>query len=273
MPRSPVSSQNLNIAKLLRSYLSLIGSSEVNRLLEDITTCTLSRVNSLPDSCESASLKGGIELFPFLAVQTRRHRLLISGSLFPNQEDPSTGSLCHLIRLELGHELIYFKLSTHQSSFLLSPFHCRFISILFGLTWFYALAVQIGAVQQDFLAFAPYSLEEQVIARYLQSLVWIPCATVQLDAQDNPYIGTRLYTAADLKRCEIPGSSRRRIHYPGLAAFQTSAAFYHRRRKNFYRFRFSAAPQIPGGAPTPLAASAVVSRDPSGSAERRHRTH
>jgi hypothetical protein len=220
MPRSLVSSQNLNIAKLLRSYLSLIGSPEVNRLLEDITTCTLSRVNSLPNSCEISSLKGGVELFPFLAVQTRRHRLLISGNLFPNQEDPSTGSLCHLIRLELGHEVLYFKLSTSQSSFLLSPFHCRFISILFGLSWFYALAVQIGAVQQDFLAFAPYSLEEQVIARYLQSLVWIPCATVQLDAQDNPYIGTRLYTAADLKRCETPGSSAEESIIRGLRLFK-----------------------------------------------------
>ncbi len=109
MPRSLVSSQNLNLAKLRRSYLSLIGSSEVNRLLEDITTCTLSRVNSLPDFFESASLKGGVELFPFLAVRTRRrHRLLISGSLFPNQEDPSTGSLCHLVRLELGHEVTLF---------------------------------------------------------------------------------------------------------------------------------------------------------------------
>ena len=264
MPRSLVSSQNLNIAKLRRSYLSLIGSSEVNRLLEDITTCTLSRVNSLPDSCESASLKGGIELFPFLAVQTRRHRLLISGSLFPNQEDPSTGSLCHLIRLELGHEVLYFKLSTPQSSFLLSPFHCRFISILFGLTWFYALAVQIGAVQQDFLAFAPYSLEEQVIARYLQSLVWIPCATVQLDAQrQSVYRHPPLYRRRS-QTLRSARQHRRRIHYSGLAAFQTSAAFYHRRRKHLYRFRVSAAPQIPGGAPAPLAASAAVSPDPSG---------
>jgi hypothetical protein len=220
MPRLPIASQTFDIVRLRQSYLSLIASTEVNRLLEDITTCTLSREHVSPDSWESALLKGGVELFPFLAVQTRRHQLVITGTLFPNQEETSTGKLYHLIRLQLGDEIIYFKLSTPHSSFLLSPFHCRFISILFGLSWFYALAVQTGAVQQDFLAFAPYSLEEQVIARYLQSLVWIPCATVKLDAQDNPYIGTRLYTTADLKRCEIPGSSAEESLIRGLRLFK-----------------------------------------------------
>ena len=207
MPPLPISSQTIDLVRLRQSYLSLIASTEVNRLLEDITTCTISRENVAPGAWESVPPKGGMELFPFLAVQTRRHKLAINGTLFPNQEEASTGTLYHLIRLQLGDETNYYKLSTSQSSFLLSPFHCRFISILLGLSWFYALAVQAGAVQQDFLAFAPYSLEEQVVARYLQSLVWIPCATVKLDAQDNPYIGTRLYTRADLKRCEIPGSS------------------------------------------------------------------
>jgi hypothetical protein len=205
-PLLPISSQSIDIERLRHSYLSLIASTEVNRLLADITNCTLNRDDMASDAW-NVPAKGGVELFPFLTVQTRRRQLAISGTLFPNQEETSTGTLYHLIRLQLGDEINYFKLSTSQSSFLLSPFHCRFISIVFGLSWFYALAVQAGVVQQDFLAFAPYSLEEQVIARYMQSLIWIPCATVKLDAQDNPYIGTRLYTVADLKRCEIPGSS------------------------------------------------------------------
>ena len=220
MSRSLNASQNIDAVKLLQSYLSLIGSTEFNRLLEDITTCNLDRVDIPADSPDSAALKGGVELFPFLSVQTRRHQLLIQGSLFPNQEDETNRSLYHLIRLQLGQEQIYYKLTTPQSSFLLSPFHCRFISILFGLSWFYALAVQTGSVQKDFLAFAPYSLEEQVIARYLQSLVWIPCATVKLDTQDNPYIATRLYTPADLKRCEIPGSSAEESIIRGLRLFK-----------------------------------------------------
>jgi hypothetical protein len=212
--------KSLNLAQLRQSYLTLIAATEVNRLLEDITTCSLSREAELPSDWEMPHPQGGVELFPFLAVQTRRHRLVISGTLYPNQEDASDGALFHLIRLQLGDEVDYFKLSTHQSSFLLSPFHCRFISILFGLSWFYVLGIHAGLVKQDFLAFAPYSLEEQVIARYLQSLVWIPCATVQLDAQDTPYIGTRLYTPADLKRCEIPGSSAEEGIIRGVRLFK-----------------------------------------------------
>jgi hypothetical protein len=217
---SSISAKALNLLNLRQSYLTVIGSTEVNRLLEDITTCSLSRVTDLPGGQELPQPQAGVELFPFLAVHTRRHRLLISGTLYPNQEDLATGSLYHLIRLQLGNEVDYFKLTTPQASFLLSPFHCRFISILLGLAWFYVLSVHTGVVQPDFLAFAPYSLEEQVIARYLQSLVWIPCATVKLDAQDTPYIGTRLYTPADLKRCEVPGSSAEEALIRGLRLFK-----------------------------------------------------
>lgn len=197
-------SRTVDTERLRQNYFALLATTEFNRLLEDITTCTLT-LEKEPLG-ERRELRGGVELFPFLAVQTKRHRLQISGILYPNQEDQERNTLYHLIRLELGHETYVYRLSTLQSSFLLSPFHCRFISILFGLAWFYVLAVETGAVQQDFLAFAPYSLEEQVVARYLQSLVWIPCATVRLDAQDNTYIASRLYTPADLKRCQIPGS-------------------------------------------------------------------
>ncbi len=218
MPR--FSTKAIDLVQLRQSYLALIASTELNRLLEDITTCTLSRELEAFHGWEVPHPKVGVELFPFLAVHTRRHKLVIQGTLFPNQEDTASGSLFHLIRLQLGEEVDYFKLSTSQSSFLLSPFHCRFISILFGLAWFYVLAIHAGVVQQDFLAFAPYSLEEQVIARYLQSLVWIPCATVKLDAQDTPYIGTRLYTPADLKRCEIPGSSAEEALIRGVRLFK-----------------------------------------------------
>ena len=221
MPPSPNSSQTIELGKLRQSYFSLIASPEVNRLVEDITTCTLSREDKAPGDWDTALPRGGVELFPFLTVQTRQHQLLISGTLFPNQGEASTGTLFHLIRLQLGDETYYFKLSTSQSPFLLSPFHCRFISILFGLSWFYALAVGTGKVQEDFLAFAPYSLEEQVISRYLQSLVWIPCATVKLDAQDNPYIGSRLYTSADIKRCQIPGSSAEESIIRGWRLFKS----------------------------------------------------
>ena len=270
MPPLPISSQTIDLVRLRQSYLSLIASTEVNRLLEDITTCTISRENVAPGAWESVPPKGGMELFPFLAVQTRRHQLAISGTLFPNQEDASTGTLYHLIRLQLGDETTYYKLSTSQSSFLLSPFHCRFISILLGLSWFYALAVQAGAVQQDFLAFAPYSLEEQVIARYLQSLVWIPCATVKLDAQDNPYIGTRLYTMADLKRCEIPGSSAEESIIRGWRLFKRLLYYSIEGERIFTGFAFLPPHKSLRRTTTPLAKSALIPRVPPGFTQRRY---
>lgn len=205
MPRLPLAAAATS-ERLRRNYLTLLATPEFNRLLEDITTCTMA-LEPEPRWGERQELKGGIELFPYLAVQTKRHHLQISGTLYPNQEDKEQGTLYHLIHLQVGPASYLYKLTTIQSSFLLSPFHCRFVSILFGLAWFYVLAVETGAVQQDFLTFAPYSLEEQVVARYLQSLVWIPCATIRLDAEDNPYIASRLYTPADLRRCQIPGSS------------------------------------------------------------------
>ena len=47
-----------------------------------------------------------------------------------------------------------------------------------------------------------------MVADYLQSLNLAPCATIKLDAQDNPYIGSMLHTAADLRRCEMPDTGR-----------------------------------------------------------------
>ncbi len=49
-----------------------------------------------------------------------------------------------------------------------------------------------------------------MVAGYLQSLEWAPCATIKLDAQDNHYIGSMLHSSADLRRCEMPGSGRER---------------------------------------------------------------
>jgi hypothetical protein len=60
--------------------------------------------------------------------------------------------------------------------------------------------------QRGYPLFTPYSLEEQVVAGYLQSLRWAPCATIKLDAQDNPYIGSMLHSERALRRCEMPGS-------------------------------------------------------------------
>src|SRR5664280_1606411 len=42
----------------------------------------------------------------------------------------------------------------------------------------------------------------------LQSLTLAPCATIKLDAQDNPYIGSMLHTAADLRRCGMLDKGR-----------------------------------------------------------------
>ena len=47
-----------------------------------------------------------------------------------------------------------------------------------------------------------------MVADYLQSLTQAPCATIKLDAQDNPYIGSMLHSAADLRRCGMLDKER-----------------------------------------------------------------
>jgi hypothetical protein len=42
-----------------------------------------------------------------------------------------------------------------------------------------------------------------------QSLTLAPCATIKLDAQDNPYIGSMLHSAAALRRCSMPDEMRK----------------------------------------------------------------
>ena len=76
-------------------------------------------------------------------------------------------------------------------------------------------------------AFAQYSLEEQVVASYLQSLEWSPCATIKLDAQDNPYIGSMLHTARDLRHCKTPGGGQEERKEGGQAGQPTRSGDPH----------------------------------------------
>ncbi len=207
-------------ARLRYSFFSLLTSPEVSRLMEDITTCKLEVIEEATLTGDQAELPGGLELFPYLSFRSPWRSFQIRGVLYPNRGGQDDGVLHHLVKLEMGNNLHLLRLSTPQTSYLLSPFHTRFISIIFSLVLHYSLAVEAGASRDDFLFFAPYSLEEQVVARYMQSLVWIPCATVKLDSQDNPYIGSRLYTGADLKRCQPPGSSQEEALIRGWRLFK-----------------------------------------------------
>src|SRR4030042_5844229 len=128
----------------------------------------------------------------------------VRGVIYPNLIEHKH-VIYHVIRLELADFQFYFRLRTTQTAFLLSPFHCRFLSMLFGRLVLHHLSLAAQGRGEP-LPFTPYSLEEQVVAGYLQSLEWAPCATIKLDAQDNPYIGSMLHSSADLRRCEIPGS-------------------------------------------------------------------
>jgi|GEM_PF-475220 len=214
------SNSKIDQARLRYSFFSLLTSPEVSRLLEDITTCRLEVLDRGDLLLEGNELPGGLELFPYFTLQHRWRNFQIRGILYPNREDETSGILRHLVKLDLGDKSHFLQLSTPQASYLVSPFHTRFISTIFSLVLHYSLAVEVGASRDDFLFFAPYSLEEQVVARYLQSLVWIPCATVKLDSQDNPYIGSRLYTGADLKRCQPPGSSQEESLIRGWRLFK-----------------------------------------------------
>ena len=185
---------------------SLVTGGEVLRLIHDITTCEVVAGEEHPRDAVPLQAKG-LELFPCFAMYFQRQSVEIKGSIYPNLSIREVEGLSHLIRLELGGELVDLWLRTLQATFLLSPFHIRFLSILFGRLALHHLSLTPGG-SHDVLGFTPYSLEEQVVAGYLQSLEWTPCATIKLDAQDNPYIGSMLHSAADLRRCEAPGSGR-----------------------------------------------------------------
>jgi hypothetical protein len=185
---------------------SLVTTGEVLRLIHDITTCEVMAVADHPGDAVPLQAKG-VDLFPCFAAYFQRQPLQIEGTIYPNLSLREVEGLSHLIRLEIGGAQVELWLRTFQATFLLSPFHIRFLSILFGRLALHHLSLASGG-PQDLVAFTPYSLEEQVVAGYLQSLEWAPCATIKLDAQDNPYIGSMLHSAADLRRCEFPGSSR-----------------------------------------------------------------
>jgi hypothetical protein len=132
----------------------------------------------------------------------QRHSIQARGLIFPNLQEGK--DLVHLIRLEFGGATVALRLRTLQSAFPLSPFHCRYLSVLFRRLLVHYLSLKFEG-QESFLPFTPYSLEEQVVASYLQSLYWSPCATIKLDADDNPYLGSMLPRKRDLWRWEMPG--------------------------------------------------------------------
>lgn len=198
MPKTRLQYQE-SFAELLHVSLT---TTEVQRLIHDITTCT---VEWEEPAATVAPQARGLELFPCVALYFQRHPLEIKGTIYPNLATGDGEGLSHLVRLQLPDTLLDLRLRTSQSTFLLSPFHIRFLSILFGRLVLHHLS-QTPEGKASLPTFTPYSLEEQVVAGYLQSLEWAPCATIKLDAQDNPYIGSLLHSAAALKRCEMPGS-------------------------------------------------------------------
>ncbi len=184
---------------------SLVYSSEVLRLIRDVTSCTATWEEDIGRSVPEKAK--GFELFPCFAMYFQKNLVEITGTIYPNLVSRDWEGLAHIIRLQLPWTTLDLRLHTPQTTFFLSPFHIRFLSILFGRLALHHLSLSPGG-KAGLLAYTPYSLEEQVVAGYLQSLEWAPCATIKLDAQDNPYIGSLLHTASDLRRCEMPGGIR-----------------------------------------------------------------
>lgn len=186
----------------LKDYLqTLVTSSEVVRLIHDVTSCYV-ECHDAPHAAVPPQAQG-LELFPCLRLYFQRHLVELKATIFPNLVSRDWEGLSHLIRLHSPHFHLDLRLWTPHTTFLLSPFHIRFLSILFGRLVLQQLSLTPGA--EGILAYTPFSLEEMVVAGYLQSLEAVPCATIKLDAQDNPYIGSMLHTGADLRRCEMPG--------------------------------------------------------------------
>jgi hypothetical protein len=183
---------------------SLVTTPEVLRLIHDITTCTV-EWGAAPD-LGAIEPSRGLELFPCFARYFHRHLVEVKGTIYPNLPQDGAG-VSHLVRLEVANQPLCLRLRPRQTAFLLSPFHSRFLSMLFGRLVLHHLEVSPGGAGRH-ATFTPYSLEEQVVAAYLQSLEWAPCATIKLDSQDNPYIGSMLHTAADLRRCGLPWGGR-----------------------------------------------------------------
>jgi hypothetical protein len=184
---------------------SLVTTPEVLRLINDIAACTV-QWQDYPISIVPPQARG-LELFPCFSMYFQRHLVEIKGAIYPNLVAREWEGLSHVIRLDLAGMTLDLRLHTQQTTFLLSPFHIRFLSILFGRLVLHHLSLTPEG-RSGLFPFTPYSLEEQVVAGYLQSLEWAPCATIKLDAEDNPYIGSMLHSSADLRRCEMPGGGR-----------------------------------------------------------------
>ncbi len=181
---------------------ALVNSTEVVRLIHDVTSCYV-EWHATPHPAVPSQAHG-LELFPCLRLYFQRRLVELKASIFPNLVSRDWQGLSHLIRLHSPQLHLDLRLYTPHTTFLLSPFHIRFLSILFGRLVLQHLSLTPEA-REGILAYTPYSLEEMVVAGYLQSLEAVPCATIKLDAQDNPYIGSMLHTGTDLRRCEIPG--------------------------------------------------------------------
>jgi len=182
----------------------LVDSDEVLRLLNDITTCKVEWDGDFPLP-QDPQARRGLELFPCFALHNKEQHLQVRGAISPNLPRNGEG-LSHLITLEVAGQPLRFRLATSQT-YVLSPFHLRFLSMLFGRLVLHHLVFPLDD-QRSYPRFTPYSLEEQVVASYLQSLRWAPCATIKLDAQDNPYIGSMLHSERNLRRCELPGGGQ-----------------------------------------------------------------
>jgi len=212
MAKTPGQTREILASRLL----FLLTTPEVIRLVNDITTCSMEWLDR-PD-LEALEASGGRELFPCFTAYLQRRPMEVRGVIFPNLTE-NEHVIYHVIRLELADFQFFFRLRTTQTAFLLSPFHCRFLSMLFGRLVIMHLSP--GAREDEGLHhFTPYSLEEQVVADYLQSLTQAPCATIKLDAQDNPYIGSMLYTAADLRRCGMLDKAREEAIIRGWRLFK-----------------------------------------------------
>ena len=248
----PRSRSSLSFAEQLKS---LVITPEVLRLIYDVTACTV-EWDGEPTSIVPPQARG-LELFPCFAMYFQRHLVEVKGAIFPNLVAREWEGLSHVIRLELPGMTLDVRLHTLQTTFLLSPFHIRFLSILFGRLVLHQLSLTPEG-RGSLSPFTPYSLEEQVVAGYLQSLEWAPCATIKLDAQDNPYIGSMLHSSADLRRCEMPGSGREEAIIRAWRLFKSLLYYSVEGERLYHRLRLSLGHQAAGILPQALAVPALV---------------
>ena len=123
MPKAQIQSRK----SFTSGWRSLVTTPEVLRLINDITSCSLEWLDQ-PEVATKEPFRG-LELFPPLTMHFQQHTIEARGFIYPNL--PEEKALLHLIRFEMGGVTTALRLRTPQSAFLLSPFHCRFLSVLF----------------------------------------------------------------------------------------------------------------------------------------------